>query len=223
VLIYDAETVAIDDADQYLFEPIEAPSNWKDEAKIAAYIAEKRQARASKCALDVDLARIVALGYAFDDSGSVEIMVCRTEAEERVALEGFWRAAQGQRLVTFNGRSFDNPLVMRRSLYLNVRHQSLNLDRYRTGDIDLMDYLTYRGTINAHSLRFYCARFGITIDDLTTGKDIAAMVAAGDWHGVALHCEADVKATKALAARLGVLPTAKQVTANVAADGEGAF
>jgi DNA polymerase elongation subunit (family B) len=218
MVICDIETHAIPDAEQYLTEPVSAPANYKDEAKIAAYIAEKRAEQLSRCALDPDLARVVAIGYAYHDTDRVEVLTARDTQDERLMLEAFWRSAHGHRFVTFNGHKFDLPVLMRRSLYLNVPYPRVNIDRYRSDNLDLFNVLTWNGTINGHSLRFYCARFGITIDDLTTGKDIAAMVAAGDWHGVALHCEADVKATKALAARLGVLPTTK--TAEVA---EGAF
>ena len=41
--------------------------------------------------------------------------------------------------------------------------------------------------------------------DPHSGKDIAALVAAGEWAGVEGHCTADILKTAALARRIGVL------------------
>jgi uncharacterized protein YprB with RNaseH-like and TPR domain len=206
-LIVDLETVSIADAEQYLTDPITAPSNWKDPEKIAAYIADATKSQLNKCALDPDLARIVALGYIFQDSNTPVVHVIKDEATEQWALTEFWRHVitagnSPRQLVTFNGLRFDLPVLMRRSLYLGVPYPKLNLDRYRTIHLDLYDILTYHGVLPAHSLRFYCARFGILIDDLTTGKDIAQLVAEGNLDAVVAHCQADVMATQALARRV---------------------
>lgn len=208
-LIVDIETFAISDAVQYL-EPAEAPSNYKDPAKIAAYIKEAETKLLDGCALDPDLCRIVALGYMLEDDERPVVSIAQTEAHERLILTQFWRSAEDRQFITFNGFKFDLPVLMRRSLYLGVEHPILNLDKYRSNHLDLYQRLTHNGTITGHSMRFYCARFGIQIDDLTIGKDIAALVRAGEWEGVRAHCHADVLATKALAARLGYLTATQE-------------
>ena len=62
-IVLDLESHAIPDAATYLTEPVEAPSNYKDPEKIAAYIKDAKQAQLDKAALDIDLARIVCLGF----------------------------------------------------------------------------------------------------------------------------------------------------------------
>ena len=62
-VVLDLETVAVSEAAEYL-DTIEAPSNYKDPAKIDAYLDAKRKDLLAKAALDIDLARIVAIGYA---------------------------------------------------------------------------------------------------------------------------------------------------------------
>lgn len=201
-LIIDLETVAIDDAAQYI-EPVSAPSNYKDPEKIRAYEAEAAKTAIDKCALDPDLCRIVAIGHMLEDDPQPVVSCVRNEDSERLALTLFWRIASDRLFVSFNGFKFDLPVLMRRSLYLGVEHPVLNLDKYRSHHIDLYNRLTYNGVLPAHSLRFYCARFGIQVDDLTTGKDIAEMARKQDFDGIRHHCRADVLATRDLAKRLG--------------------
>lgn len=217
-LIVDIETGSIADAETYL-EPVSAPDNYKDPVKIAAYEADARQKQIDRCALDPDLCRVVAIGYMLEDWSEPEIVLARTQQEECEALEQFWRLARlpnntTRPLVTFDGLKFDLPVLMRRSLYLHVAHPILNLDKYRTPHIDLYARLTHNGTIDGHKLRFYMARFGIHVDDMTSGKDIAGLIAAGDWTAVAEHCKADVIGTKALAHRLGYLTAPTPVLAD---------
>ena len=57
-LILDCECVGIETASDFL-EPIEAPSNYKDPAKIESYIAEATAKAVERCGLDPDLCRIV--------------------------------------------------------------------------------------------------------------------------------------------------------------------
>lgn len=210
-LICDIETVAIADAAQYL-EPVEAPANYKDHAKIAAYEVEAAAKQLDRCALDPDLCRIVALGWMLEDEDRPVTVIAKDESQERFALMQFWRSVVDRQFVTFHGFAFDLPVLMRRSLYLGIEHPVLNLDKYRSPHLDLYQRLTFNGVLPAHSLRFYCARFGILVDDLATGKDIAALVTTGDWNGVQGHCHADVLATRALAKRLGYLRGVEQVT-----------
>jgi predicted PolB exonuclease-like 3'-5' exonuclease len=203
-LIVDLESFAITDAEQYV-EPVDAPSNYKDPIKIAEYIKTAQGKSIDRCALDPDLARIVALGWMFPSDAKPIVVTCKDERQEREALEMFWREAVDVNLVTFNGLRFDLPMLMRRSQYLRLAYPLLNLDKYRTPHRDLMSILTFNGAINAHSLKFYLSRFGIASDDITTGKDIAALVKAGDWDGVKAHCASDVLGTKRLAERIGVI------------------
>jgi len=213
-LIIDVETVAIDDVATYL-EPVSAPSNYKDEAKIAAYIAEETKRQTDKAALDIDLARIVAIGYYIefpDQSVDGNVLLCKDETQEMTNLgklwDTFWKVyvPGGTVAVTFNGLAYDLPLLLRRSLYLGVTAPKLQLDRFRHPDaIDLMQILCLDGRLKMHGLQFYANRFKIPVEQDITGADIGAAVAAGDWAAVERHCAADVQTTYLLAKRMGVL------------------
>jgi predicted PolB exonuclease-like 3'-5' exonuclease len=214
--VIDTETVAIDGAES-LMEAVTAPSNYKDEAKIAAYIAEKTKERAERAALYPYTARIVALGVQSDTAAAPTVWAAKTEGEEADLLRRFWAtvyqplSGHVEPLVTFNGLGFDLPLLMVRSRLLGVDCPELNLDRYRTPHVDLMERLTFRGAIDRRSLKWFAARFGLTTLDPIKGSEIPGLVAAGDWKAVAAHCASDVKLTHALARRLGVIQTVKAV------------
>lgn len=206
-LVIDLECVGIDTAADYL-EPVEAPDNYKKPEAIEKYIAEATAKQVDRAGLDPDLCRIVALGV------EETVTICRTEADERIALRAFWAQAQPEvhrvddlpRLISFNGFGYDLPVLMRRSQYLGVPFQPLSVDRYRSPHIDLMQRLTFNGAIKAHRLSFYASRFGIVVEDAIDGSQIAALVKAGDWAGVESHCRSDVRLTRALAQKLGLLP-----------------
>lgn len=210
-LILDVETTAIADAATYLTEPVEAPSNYKDPVKIAAYIEEAKKKQLEDAALDIDLARIVCFGWKSD--ASQETFTAKDQTQEMTILGRFWdsffppnQPQHWHTLITFHGMRYDVPLLLRRSLYLGVRAPKLQLDRYKHPEvIDLADILSLDGRMTWHSLKFYAHRFGIPVDDENTGADIGALVQSGDWAAVEKHCAADVATTYALAKRIGVL------------------
>jgi 3'-5' exonuclease len=206
-VIIDIETFSLAGAEQFIEEPT-APANYKDPEKIAAYIAEAKAKAIDRCALDVDLCRVVAIGICAEGDTHATVTTMSDDAVEREALELVWTAASHvDRLIGFNLLAFDLPVLIRRSQYLGVTVPAtvINLDKYRTPHVDLMERLSFNGKIKARSLDFYCRRFGIDVADASTGKDVDALVKAGDWAGVANHCRADVEKTRLLAERIGVI------------------
>ncbi len=203
-LIFDVEAVAIDNAADFL-EPVSAPSNYVKPDAIASYIQKATTEQLAKAALDIDLARIVALGL-WAEGGEPMTVLCVTEDEEREALAAFWRGVAHPRptLIGYNCCGYDLPLLMRRSLYLKVPAPRIAVSKYRHPDVvDLMLDLSYDGAQKYHSLAFYAARFGCDIVDDLTGADIASAFAEGRLHDIRAHNEADLRRTAFLAERLG--------------------
>ena len=204
-IVLDIETAPIANAADYI-EPIEAPANYKDEDKIAEYIAHARQAKLDKAALDPDLCRIVALGV-WPENGDPEVpATIISEAVERPSLQYFWRHYGACHFIGKNCLAFDLPVLLRRSLYLGIEAPAIQLDRFRHPQVtDLQAILSMNNPAWWHTLTFYCRRFGLDVpEDATTGADIRALVETGDWEGVRAHCLADVIRTGKLAARLGL-------------------
>jgi uncharacterized protein YprB with RNaseH-like and TPR domain len=207
-IIVDVETIPHPDAHQWA-DPVRAARNLKDPAKIEADLKEKAEKQADEFGLDPDTNRIVALGVHVVGRSEPEVFLAKDEFEEREAiLRPFWdlyRSLRDVRLVTFNGFKFDLPVLMRRSMYLDVPHPTLNIDRYRSEHIDLWQRLSYNGAISARSLKFYARRMGFTTLDKVDGSQIAQLVKDEKWSEVHDHCLSDIGLTHALANRLGLL------------------
>mgnify|MGYP000187326328 CR=1 FL=1 len=204
-MIVDLETIAIDGVDSFIEEQ-SAPSNWKDPEKIAAYVADAKRAAAQKAALDIDLARIVCLGYWLSEEPEPTIATCKTEDDEKAALAQLLPYFKDfeRTLIGFNSARYDWPLLMRRASYLGLPVPHINVDKYRTPNVDLWQKLSFNGAISAHGLRWYARR--LKWDDLLDadplkdgGGDVAEAIAANRWDDVAWHCDTDVRLTHRLA------------------------
>jgi hypothetical protein len=221
--VVDIETVAHDCVRDYVAAPdlgaVTAAKNLKDPAKIAESI-ESRKAELqaeyaeslSRAALDWNLSRIVALAWQASGDEDVTVYSCHNEVEERQALVNFWNDYLGRKMVGFCARTFDAPTLIQRSRLLNVNHPRVRIDRFGRGDvIDVRDVLTFDDAryeaIMPRSLKAFCKRFGIPVDDPIDGKDIPELVAAGKWELVKAHVVSDVRLTLALAQRVGVIPS----------------
>jgi len=207
-IVIDIETAGLDNAAEWL-EPVQADARLKDPDKIAADIAAKTEARLDKLGLDWNVGRIVAMGWWTEDAS--EYRPIRNEAEEHEALLNFWHVARHRTIVGFNCRAFDLKYMIQRSRYLRVPHPDLDLGKYsRRGIEDLYSLLTFNeGTYDQgamrRTLKAFAKRFGIPMNDTISGKDIPALVAAGDWEAIVSHVQADVETTVELARRLGVI------------------
>lgn len=199
-LVFDIETAPLPEAADYL-EPAKAPGNYKDPAKIAAYIAEKNAENLGDAGLDVDLCCIVAIGWQLEGDEAPTAWVNQDEGE---MLAAFWSMATGRHLVGFNCLEFDLPVLLRRSLYLGVEARRLQIDKFKHPDVtDLQAELSFGGKLKWRGLSFYCKRFGIQVPDALTGADIAQAVVEGRWHDIKAHVAADIQKTARLANKLG--------------------
>lgn len=222
-IVFDIETAPIPNAADFLEPPdlddIEAPSNYKDTEKIAAYIADakvKRVAKhakdcAEKAALDWNVGRIVAIGLQTESMDAPQVAIAETEKREREMLFWLWETLSTRRpVVGFNIRSFDVPYCIQRSRLLGLVPPRLSLARFDNHDLcDLFDLLTFSDTqdtkVMRHTLGRFAQRFGVPHDDSIHGSEIPGLVAAGQWSEIEAHVTADVQTCVALAEHLGVV------------------
>jgi hypothetical protein len=206
-VVFDIETTSISDARDYIEIP-NAPANYKDPEKIQVYIDEKFNELILRAALDPDLARIVCLCASM--GGATLTITAKDEEEERELLTAFWTAVGAgpdqAALIGFGIVGYDLRVLLRRSLYLDVKTPPVMIEKYRhPGVIDLMDELSFHGQEKFHSLDFYVKRFHLgPFEDDIKGSTVPALVAVGAWPEVQRHCEIDLAKTVALAKRMGV-------------------
>ena len=121
-LSLDIETIA-DPSKVDQLPPVEAAKNLKDPAKVQADIAEKQQAQRDKMGLDPTTNLICSLATKDIDTGDeTTFFLNQYLSNEREILENFWELAhQYDRFVTFNGMSFDVPVIRWHSMLHQVR------------------------------------------------------------------------------------------------------
>lgn len=210
-LVLDIETLAHPDAGNWL-GPVKPDARCTKPDAIAKSIEEKTAERNDKLALDWDCCKVAAVGFVMVGSNEPWCEVCTNDREESEALAYLWkvyRAHPDTRIVTFNGHRFDLPVLLTRSLDLGVKHPPLNLNRFKSPHLDLWQYLTRDGARQfPHGLSFYAKKYGFSTLDKVEGKDVAALMAAGEFEKVREHCLSDVGLTHALANKLGLLELA---------------
>jgi 3'-5' exonuclease len=128
---------------------------------------------------------------------------------EKEILELFWKKVKNEgynMFVTFNGREFDCPFIMLRSLFLKIRPTynlmsgtDFNIRGYH---IDMMKELTFNkhsptGARRKFSLDFYCKQFGIPSPkaDGVKGDMVNELFRNKENQIIADYCFGDVVAT----------------------------
>jgi 3'-5' exonuclease len=128
--------------------------------------------------------------------------------EEKEMLEQFWKiAAVVNEFVSFNGRAFDAPFLVIRSMVYNLTpSKDLLSNRYVSlqrgcSHIDLLDQLTFYGATRFRkSLHLFCRAFGIESPKAsgTTGNDVATLYRDKKYLDIARYNAGDLFATAAL-------------------------
>ncbi len=187
---------------------------------------ERRDAVSERMALYPGLGKVIAIGLWLvpDDRGLILLEGEAAEehswekvphskifrGDERGLLEKFWGiVTHGQRkprLVSYNGRTYDGPVLMTRSAQLGLE-PSRQLVPYRydlAEHCDLMDVMCFQGaTRDRYSLDYWCRRFDIespkgSID----GSQVSRAYREGRIEDIGEYCLRDVRATAELYSKL---------------------
>lgn len=147
-IYFDLETAPNPDMVKYLPE-VEAPSNYKDPAKIGEYILRTHEEQISKMALDPDLGQITTFAYSDGNNyrviyigdklpkgNSVEnklIVAVPKKSEFELVTEAWEALYSFETMIGYNILSFDFPYLMRRSLANKITPPFIpNLAKYHT-------------------------------------------------------------------------------------------
>lgn len=224
-LFFDIETRANPAALAHLPEP-EAPANYKDAAKIAACIAEKKAQQAAQAALDPDTGCVSSIAYQAGLNGVPQIRILapitsdatgpvpdnvtlyvyadpsERDHMEHLLLEHFWSAfarADGV-CCGYNVIAFDLPFLLRRSMALQVPPPSVLpvLAKYRLDPArDLFGLLYQWGPGKGLKTVAQLYELPNELPGLT-GADVAAM----DWRTEAAYAVNDLQLLIALYRRM---------------------
>jgi DNA polymerase elongation subunit (family B) len=125
--------------------------------------------------------------------------------DEPSLLRMFWEdVAKFAQLITFNGRSFDGPFLMQRSVIREVPiTRELVPQRYANYlHLDLLDRLTCYGATKRASLDFWCRRLGFpSPKESGNGKDVERLWRGGQLLDLCTYNAADLRSTAQLLAR----------------------
>ena len=142
-----------------------------------------------------------------DDEDKIDGAYTYKQRNEKEMLAEFWEGAKYyDTFVTFNGRTFDVPFLLHRSVVNGVKPtKNLMEGRYPSQQhscrhVDLQDELTFFGAMSRRpSLHLFCRAYGVqSPKEEVGGDDVAELFYAKKFRDIALYNARDVTATTAL-------------------------
>jgi len=200
-LVVDIETAPSHDALEYQGS-FEAPSNYKDEEKIRAYIAAKSNEWVEECPLDPLTGRICAIGTLLDTGNGTpikKIIVDTTGQEEKILLENFWKQWKELNgyIVGHNIKNFDLPYIILRSIKNGI--EPLWYPRHKEQYMSVIDTMDLwnagRYPKKYISLNNMAKFFGVGSKNTTTGKFIYQMISNNELEDVEKYLANDLHLT----------------------------
>lgn len=209
VLVIDLATAPLADVAAFL-EPAESelrkpPSNYTKAESIAKWREDDYADDLKRAALDLDLARISGVGLATPRFTMTRL--AKDEGQERALLEYVAEAIDVQTcLVSYNGATFDWPMLMRRAAYLSVPFPTINCDRFRSPHCDVLAKLSLNDKAWSKSLGWYVRRHGWTdLSKPLSGEQEARVFQTQQWDELSASLAHDTTATARLASWLGLI------------------
>lgn len=193
----------------------EAPANYKDAEKIAAYVQAKQADWYQSAALSAVTGRVLAIGLLDADAPDDAEPQLYGSGDEAADLAAFWALiAPGGYLacdlVGFNSNGFDLPFLVRRSWCLGVAVPgALTSGRWLPSQCrDVLDAWRVGGGASAERISLDAlARFLGVGAKTGSGADFASLWAMDPAAALAYLVQ-DLRLTRAVARRLGVLAPA---------------
>jgi hypothetical protein len=193
---------------------VKAPSNYKDQEKIDAYIKAEQDkldadfdATYRKTSFDGGLGEICCIGYAIDDKPPVSIY----GVSEAFILNKFYQelmdeynpsSQQRPKFIGHNIVSFDLRFMFQRSVMNNVKPPMMIPFSAKPWDESIFDTMTaWAGHGNRVSLDKLCKIFNIPLKGSEIGEEIDGSMVwdfyqAGRIADIARYCEGDVERTR---------------------------
>lgn len=208
MLVFDVETAALDEfqvPSAYLKRKQEKGEDWRDGAALHAMSAQVVSAAFYSPAEKYGRVYVVvprgSLGEkALSVQGATfDLVSVRREAD---LLARAWQDIYGAaRVVSFNGRSFDVPMLMQRSMIHGVKVTAdLTLPKWKSSrHVDLFEVLASGKWGGGYGLASWCDALDVpTPKGDLSGKDVGAAWLAEEYERIAAYNAADTVATAGL-------------------------
>jgi hypothetical protein len=193
---------------------LKAPSNYKDQDKIDAYIQAERDkldadfdATYRKTSFDGGLGEICCIGYAIDDKPPLSIFGI-TEADilywfyQEVTIKYNPSSNQKPKFIGHNIANFDLRFMYQRSIINGIKPPPIMPYNVKPWDESIFDTMTaWAGHGNRVSLDKLCKIFGIPlkgseIGEAMDGSKVWDFYKDGRIKDIAKYCEGDVERTR---------------------------
>lgn len=211
----DAKTIDLIKADiEKQKESIKAPSNYKDQEKIDAYIKAEQDkldsefdATYRKTSFDGGLGQICCIGYAINDQAPMSIF----GGSEADILKLFYEVINDSytpsenrppKFIGHNILGFDLRFMFQRSVMTGVKPPLYMPFNAKPWDVTVFDTMTaWAGHGNRVSLDKLCKIFGLDAKGSEIGEEIDGskvwdFYQAGRIKDIAKYCEGDVERTR---------------------------
>lgn len=199
---------------------VKAPGNYRDEAKIAAFIDDAKiklmdeheaavEAAYLKTGLDGGAGQVCVTGWAFDDEPPKSLFTA-DGLDESAVLQTFfehladaYRPTNRMRFIGHNHVGFDLPFIWKRAMILGIKPPGCLPRNPKPWDDSVFDTMTeWAGVRDRISMDKLCRALGIPGKGGISGKDVWPMVQAGRIAEVAEYCRGDVERTRAIYKRM---------------------
>lgn len=186
---------------------IKVPSNYKDEAKIAEYIAAKSaeidaglDEKWRRTALDGSYGHVFMIGYAINNEEPQAVWFDYRHPDfERHTLENFFaeiKDMQFSKIIGHNIIDFDLRFIWQRSVILKIKPPPLPFFA-KPWDEKVFDTMTnWAGLKNRIGLDKLCDVFGLEKKGDIDGSKVWDAVKAGEIEKLETYCKADVERTR---------------------------
>lgn len=204
-LYVDIETLPdmSNDAIEKAKEGLSAPSNYKDQDKIDAYIDAKAQEAVSKTSFDGLSGHICTISWAINDQAPISVHVSEL-SQEADKLGEFFTSLPQYKSLTWVGHNiveFDIPFLLKRSFVLNVKLPSISAypRNPKPWDKKVFDTMNVFGRVSLDKAE---RAIGLEGKSGLSGKDVYPNWCMGNHDLIEQYCRDDVRRTRNIHKRL---------------------
>jgi len=201
IITWDIETIADKSVIPFL-PPVKPNGTLKDAIKIKADIEKKEIDRIAKLGLDPTTARICCFGWHYDfGKEKTHHLILKDESPEaeKALIQKTWDIlSTGDHFVTFNGISFDVPMLLMRSLINRVRPAvQISTKKYTIQNhTDVRAVLSNWDAYKPGTLDYYSRLLlGKTPKGEFDGSDVQMMYEMEMFEDIGNYCKQDTQCT----------------------------